>query len=189
MIVAKPAMSIALTTKFQTPEEAELAFYDAIERRDIEALGQVWSMDENIVCIHPGSHRIEGRRNVLQSFVDLFGDAPSLGFSLCDALHTGNEHLAIHLVREEIELEGQLVSVMMSTNIFHFENGGWRMLLHHASHEPDDDYDDLDDELGNTPLGLDVSLDDLHYDALTHDADFDLDDADAASEPTPRVLH
>ena len=105
------------------------------------ALDEVWSSDESIVCIHPGSMRIEGRSDVLQSFQEMFSDSPTLSFSIVDALHTGNESLAVHLVREEIALDGEVVSVMLSTNIFHVEDGGWRMLLHHASHEPDLDID------------------------------------------------
>ncbi len=144
-----------LAIKFQTPEEAETAFYDAIERADIDALAQVWSKDENIVCIHPGCNRIEGRRQVLESFSEMFAESPALGFCISDALQTGNDNLAIHLVREEIELDEQLISIMVSTNIYHREDGGWRMLLHHASHEPElpfedefgefSDYDDVDE--------------------------------------------
>ncbi len=114
------------------------------------ALNNVWSKDENIVCVHPGATRIEGRDAVLESFQQLFSDAPMLSFTIVDTLYTGNEALAVHLVREEIALDGQVVSIMVSTNIFQFEDGGWRMLLHHASPEPDlvfqDDLDDYDAE-------------------------------------------
>lgn len=138
-----------MTRKFDTPEEAEIAFYEAIECSDINALSQVWSTDETIVCIHPGANRIEGRAEVLESFSEMFAESPAIGFSISDALHTESDGLAIHLVREEIELDGQLASVMVSTNIFHKEDGGWRMLLHHSSHEPesivDTDFDEVDD--------------------------------------------
>jgi len=138
-----------VTTKFNTPEDAEIAFYEAIERSDIQALGDVWSLDDNIVCIHPGANRIEGREQVLESFTDMFAESPAISFSISDALQTQSDGLAIHLVREEIALEGQLVSIMVSTNIYHKEDGGWRMLLHHSSHEPesvvDTDFDDFDD--------------------------------------------
>ena len=148
-----------MTTIYRTPEEAEAAFYAAIESADMAALDSVWSQDENIVCVHPGATRIEGRQAVMDSFVQLFADAPVLSFSIVDTLYTGNDSLAVHLVREEIALDGQVVSIMVSTNIFQMEDGGWRMLLHHASPEPDlafdeemDDFDgfatnDLDDEL------------------------------------------
>ena len=138
-----------MAEKFNTPEEAEIAFYEAIEQADIVALGRVWSLDDNIVCIHPGANRIEGRAKVLESFSDMFAESPSIGFSISDALQTEGDGLAIHLVREEIELDGQLVSIMVSTNIYHLEDGGWRMLLHHSSHEPEtnieEEFDDFDD--------------------------------------------
>lgn len=160
---------------FKTPEAAEAAFYDAIERADMKALDAVWSADEHIVCIHPGASRIEGRKAVMDSFVELFSDAPVLHFSIVDSLYTGNDSLAVHLVREEIELDGQVVSIMVSTNIFQRESGGWRMLLHHASPEPDSAFQDEYDELrGFDPMGFD-------------DLDEDLDDIEEPSPPP--VLH
>ncbi len=138
-----------MSIKYKTAEEAEIAFYEAIEKSDIETLSCVWSVDDNIVCIHPGANRIQGRRQVLDSFIEMFAQSPPIGFSISDALTTNTDGLAIHLVREEIELDGQLVSVMVSTNIYHQEDGGWRMLLHHSSHEPEfsleDDFEDFDD--------------------------------------------
>lgn len=160
---------------FKTPEEAEAAFYEAIEQADIKALDEVWSSDENIVCVHPGASRIEGRGAVMDSYVELFADAPILRFSIVDTLYTGNESLAVHLVREEIELDGEVVSIMVATNIYHVEKGGWRMLLHHASPEPDSAFQgDYDDYQG---------FDDTGFDDLD-------DDLDELEEPRrPPVLH
>lgn len=111
----------------------------------------------------------------MESYVELFSDAPILNFSIVDALYTGNESLAVHLVREEIELDGEVVSIMVSTNIYHVEGEGWRMLLHHASPEPDSafqsDYDDFQ------------GFDDTGFDDLD-------DDLDEMEEPRrPPVLH
>lgn len=149
-----------MSTIFSTPEQAEAAFYDAIESADMAALDAVWSRDENIVCVHPGASRIEGRSAVMQSFEHMFSEAPVLEFTIIDTLYTGNEALAIHLVREEIALDGEVVSIMVSTNIFQMEDGGWRMLLHHASPEPDTAFgDDMDDLHGFDDIGFD-DLDD-----------------------------
>jgi len=162
-----------VSISFSTPEEAEAAFYDAIERADLKALDAVWSADENIVCVHPGASRIEGRSAVLQSFEQMFAEAPVLDFSIVDTLYTGNEALAIHLVREEIALDGQVVSIMVSTNIYQMEEGSWRMLLHHASPEPDTAFNDELDEYS--------SFDSSDYDEL---------DDDEWDEPArPPVLH
>ncbi|MBX2879470.1 MAG: nuclear transport factor 2 family protein [Granulosicoccus sp.] len=133
-----------MPTIFKTPEEAELAFYEALERADIDAMKQVWSDDDSIVCIHPGSGRLEGRADVVESFTQLFLDSPVMDFSITDARCSTVNDMAIHLVREEIEIDGQLVSIMVSTNIYQNIEGSWRMTLHHASHEPDLEYDELD---------------------------------------------
>ena len=151
-----------MTRPFSTPEDAEAAFYDAIERADIAALDAVWSKDENIVCVHPGASRIEGRNQVLESFRQMFSDAPILDFSIVDTLYTGNDSLAVHLVREEIALDGQVVSIMVSTNIYQMEDGGWRMLLHHASPEPDSAFnDELDDYQSLMGAGYEDQEDDM----------------------------
>jgi len=160
---------------FKTPEEAEVAFYESIERADIDALDAVWSTQDNIVCVHPGASRIEGRKAVMDSFVELFVEAPILRFSIVDTLYTGNDELAVHLVREEIELDGQVISIMVSTNIYHLDSGGWRMLLHHASPEPDSAFqDDFDEYQRYNAMGLD-------------DMDDDFDDMDEPARPP--VLH
>lgn len=158
-----------MTRNYQTPEEAEAAFYEAIERADMAMLDNVWSKDENIVCVHPGAMRIEGREAVMDSFVKLFSDAPMLSFSIVDTLYTGNDSLAVHLVREEIALDGQVVSIMVSTNIFQMEEGGWRMLLHHASPEPDMTFhDDLDDLETMDIDDMDEDLEDWNGPARPH---------------------
>lgn len=157
---------------FSTPDEAEAAFYEAIEQADMAALDAVWSRDDNIVCVHPGAMRIEGRSAVLKSFEHMFDEAPELDFTIVDTLYTGNDSLAVHLVREEIALDGQVVSIMVSTNIYQMEDGGWRMLLHHASPEPDIAFADELDDFQN--------FDDASFDELDDEWD----------EPAkPPVLH
>jgi len=130
-----------MQTIFNTPADAELAFYAALERGDLAAMKQVWSEDDSIICIHPGSGRLEGRADVIASFKQLFHDAPSMNFLIADAHCSAVGDIAIHLVREEIEIDGQLITIMLSTNIYQQINGSWRMTLHHASPEPDVDFD------------------------------------------------
>jgi len=138
-----------VSTKFTSPEAVERAFYQAIENADIRLLGDVWAREDGVVCIHPGCGRIEGRRAVLESFADLFVDAPAIHFAISDVVHAGHGPVAIHTVREEVQLDGQVISSMVATNIFQRNDAGeWSMVLHHSSHEPDmhvDDYfDDID---------------------------------------------
>jgi len=151
-----------VSTKFTSPEAVELAFYQSIENADIRLLGDVWSADDAVVCIHPGCGRIEGRREVLESFADLFVDAPTIQFAITDAVHSGHGSLAIHTVREEVQLDGQVISSMVATNIYQRNDAGeWHMVLHHSSHEPDMhvdeffddiDFDDFDDDHDVPPV-------------------------------------
>ena len=73
-------------------------------------------------------------------------ESPKLSFSLMDTLQTGTDSLAIHLIREHVEVSGEFMSSVVSTNIYQYEDGGWRMLLHHASPEPDSLLDEEMDE-------------------------------------------
>ena len=50
----------------------------------------------------------------------------------------------VHVVREEITIDGQLSGVMLATNIYQRVGSGWRMMLHHSSPEPEFLLDELD---------------------------------------------
>lgn len=141
--------------KYKTPEEAELAFYDALERADINVMKALWLDSDAVVCVHPGAIRLEGHADVVSSFSRMFEDSPSMEFSLADVRSQQINDMAVHLVREEVEIDGQLVSVMVSTNIYQKYDGGWHMMLHHASHEPEPEFDELDFTLeDDTPIVL-----------------------------------
>jgi len=45
---------------FPTAQDAENAFYEALERADLEGMMAVWSEDEEIVCVHPAGQRLAG---------------------------------------------------------------------------------------------------------------------------------
>ena len=130
--------------QYGTPREAEEAFYRAIEHADLPAMMSVWPDDDATVCIHPGAPRLEGRDLIEDSWQEIFESGPNMEFSVSDERITQDSHLAIHLVREEIAIGGELVSVMLSTNIYHLGSDGWRMMLHHSSPEPELMLDELD---------------------------------------------
>ena len=61
---------------FATPDEAEHAFYEALEHADLDRLMQVWSDDEEIACIHPGGLRIVGHTAVHESWQQVLANGP-----------------------------------------------------------------------------------------------------------------
>ena len=122
---------------FATPQEAEAAFYDAFERADIADMMAVWADDNAVVCIHPGGPRLQGLSAVKDSWEAIFATDERLGFMLTENHYTQDGLLAIHLVKENIQIDNVLRGVVLATNIYQFIEGSWRMRLHHASPDPE----------------------------------------------------
>lgn len=55
-----------------SPEEAEAAFYEALQKGDIDALMAVWSEDEETVCIHPTGTQLLGLDLIRESWRAIF---------------------------------------------------------------------------------------------------------------------
>ena len=57
---------------FPTPQDAEAAFYEALERSDLDAMMNVWADEEEIYCIHPGGARLVGHAAIRETFRQIF---------------------------------------------------------------------------------------------------------------------
>ncbi|GAB4180954.1 MAG: nuclear transport factor 2 family protein [Rhodocyclaceae bacterium] len=123
---------------FATPQDAESAFYDAIERADLEAMMSVWAEDEEIVCVHPGGPRLSGFARVREAWRVTFTGGPRLRIRLSDALRVQGPLYAVHSVHENIMVagEGAMRVPVIATNVYLRTAIGWRMLSHHASPAP-----------------------------------------------------
>jgi ketosteroid isomerase-like protein len=121
---------------FNTPEAAEQAFYNAFERADIDAMMSIWAPNESIVCIHPLGPRIFGTAAIKASWVRIFATEAHFAFTLSESQNTQDSGLAVHMHKEKIEVDEVLRGVMLATNIYQLINGSWRLILHHASPEP-----------------------------------------------------
>jgi ketosteroid isomerase-like protein len=120
---------------FLTPQDAEAAFYQALERADLTAMMAVWAEDEEIVCVHPGGPRHLGFTEVRDSWRRLFLQGPQLRFQLSGEKVFSGRLLSIHTVYENVTLisNPQSVSAVVATNIYLLTSRGWRMLVHHGS--------------------------------------------------------
>lgn len=138
---------------FATPEEAEHAFYDALERADLASLMQIWADDEEIVCIHPGGLRVVGHSAVHESWQQTLSKGP-LHVRPLRPLVMQSMMCAVHVLVEQIAIRthaGTQYASCYATNIYHKGPTGWRMVMHHASPAPADagvlDLHDIPDRL------------------------------------------
>ena len=122
---------------FANPQDAEAAFYEAIERADVDAMMEVWSDDDEVSCIHPGGERICGYEQVRESWSQIFGSRQRLQLQLSDQVIVTGMMYSVHSLHENILVrsgEGAGAhSVAVTTNVYVRSSNGWRIVLHHCS--------------------------------------------------------
>ena len=123
---------------FPTPQDAEAAFYEALETADLDAMMEVWAEDEEIVCVHPGGPRLAGFEQVRGSWAEIFGSGQQLKVHISNQVVLSGMMLAIHSVHENILVQGESRSraPITATNVYLRTGKGWRMILHHGSPAP-----------------------------------------------------
>jgi ketosteroid isomerase-like protein len=123
---------------FTSPQEAETAFYEALERGDLETMMSVWSEDEEIVCILPGGSRLTGYALVREAWRRIFDGGARLRVQLLALSTVHSPFTAVHSVIEQIGVVGerQLAAPVAATNVYMRGALGWRMIVHHASPVP-----------------------------------------------------
>lgn len=123
---------------FATAQDVEAAFYEAIERADLEAMMAVWADDDDIVCVHPGGLRLTGMEQVRESWRQIFASGQTLRFRLRHQRTLSGMTLAVHSVYEHITVSGEARArtPVIATNIYLHTERGWRMVVHHASPVP-----------------------------------------------------
>lgn len=120
---------------FATPEEAQAAFYEAIERADLAQMMAVWAEEDEILCVHPGGKRHTGIVDVRESWRQIFSRGPELRFKVLHERAYPGRMLSVHSVYEQVtHTRGAFApTTVVATNIFVLSNRGWQMLVHHAS--------------------------------------------------------
>jgi uncharacterized protein (TIGR02246 family) len=120
---------------FPTAQDAENAFYEALERADLEAMMGVWAEDEEIVCVHPSGQRVTGAENVRESWRQIFAGGPNLRVHVTQRVAISGMMVVVHNVHENITVAGETRPrpPVVVTNVYLRTAAGWRMIVHHGS--------------------------------------------------------
>ena len=120
---------------FPTARDAQNAFYEALERADLEAMMTVWSEDEDIVCVHPAGQRLAGQAEVREVWRQMFASGPTMRMRITQQVVIAGVMLEVHSVHENITIAGEQRPrpPMVATNVYLRTAAGWRMIAHHAS--------------------------------------------------------
>lgn len=116
---------------------ANLAFYRALEARNLSSMEIVWSHSESVTCVHPGWHRLDGWPDVQRSWQNIFANSRPWTVACEDVRIDVAGDLArvscVEVIRPfGIDREGAAAR-MQATNLFERGDGRWLMVHHHAS--------------------------------------------------------
>jgi ketosteroid isomerase-like protein len=118
---------------------ANAAFYEAVERGDIDALERLW-VDDMAVCVHPGLTPILGHKAVMRSWAAVLAATPYLQFVLTDVVAETHDGVAVVTCTENLlsAADGMPDTVFagghaVATNVFRRDGDTWRIWVHHAS--------------------------------------------------------
>ncbi|MER5891679.1 nuclear transport factor 2 family protein [Streptomyces sp. NPDC001876] len=129
----------------ESVEQANTAFYEAMERGDFDELSALWLPGEDLTisCVHPGWPVLTGRGEVLRSYALIMANTEYIQFFLTDvgvamtgdtALVTCTENILSGGPAEEGNSLGPLVGqLVVATNVFRRTPDGWKLWSHHGS--------------------------------------------------------
>ena len=121
-------------TRYETPQEAEAAFYAAFIKRDVDAMMDVWAADDDVSCVHPLGSILIGRTAIRDSWLTIFRNSPDMQIMINGRSRGQDGTFAVHLVEEHIRAGNEAPGTPMhATNVYRLTDTGWRMVLHHAS--------------------------------------------------------
>jgi ketosteroid isomerase-like protein len=115
--------------------ETEAAFYDALNRADLDALMAQWADDDEIVCVHPGGPRLIGHAAIRASWQAIL-EHGGLHIMPSQLHETHTLMSSVHTVVEGTTAASGEPAHLVATNVYSKTPRGWRIVLHHVSVAP-----------------------------------------------------
>lgn len=116
-------------------DEVEAAFYDALQKADLDALMAVWADDDEVSCVHPGGARLIGPAAIRASYEAMFARG-RLDAEPTHVRRHESHGVAVHSVVERVRVAAEgaaRYAYVVATNVWTRTARGWRLVSHHAS--------------------------------------------------------
>ena len=127
-----------MTPTYATPQDAEDAFYDALDAGKLDQLLSVWAESDDVGCLLPMHPLVQSRQGVTDVFTHLLsrGQGVSLAITHLGWIETGN--IAIHFVEETVQgpPSDTPPPPFYGTNIYRKDDTGWRLIVHQNAPAP-----------------------------------------------------
>jgi ketosteroid isomerase-like protein len=123
---------------YATPQDAEDAFYDALDAGARDQLLSVWAETDDICCLLPMHPLVQGRQGVTEVFTHLFSQGQGVSLSITHLGWIETDELAIHFVEETVQAPPTETPPppFYGTNIYRKDHGGWRLIVHQNAPAP-----------------------------------------------------
>lgn len=121
---------------YTSVDDVELAFYEALQRGDTDALMACWADEEDIACVHPGGPRLLGAQAIRSAFETLFAAGHGVAVRPGQVRQVQMAGCCVHHVVERIDIltdDGVQAAHVLATNVYTQTAQGWRLVVHHAS--------------------------------------------------------
>ena len=108
---------------YTTPQEAEDAFYDALDEADLKQLLSVWAESDDICCLLPMQPLVQSRQGVTDIFTHLFSQGHGVSLAIAHLCWIETDDIAIHQVEETLLVNYVTGPQLDLTVIFLFDPG------------------------------------------------------------------
>ncbi|GAB4461497.1 MAG: nuclear transport factor 2 family protein [Elainellaceae cyanobacterium] len=115
---------------------ANRAFYRAFEKRDLVAMGEVWSQGTGSLCIHPGRDVLVGWEAIAHSWGQIFKNTDYLEIDPDVRTTEISGNLAYVVLTEnllQVARGRRARSQTIATNVFEKMGDRWYLVHHHGS--------------------------------------------------------
>lgn len=128
-----------MTQTYTTPQEAEDAFYDALDEGNLSELLSVWAESDDICCLLPMHPMIQGRQGVTDVFTHMLSQGHGISVSIKHLSWIETDDIAIHQIEETVQStpsDTPPPPPFYGTNIYRKDNSGWRLIVHQNAPTP-----------------------------------------------------